>query len=114
MTTLPSRMKAGLAGADGRRRLDVASRCLAGIGGGYALAAVAAMFLALALPLALAMPRAEAVYTATMLSFAIHAGAIVWAFSVRARRVWPGLLVPALLLGGGTWLLHGLQQGAPS
>ncbi len=107
MTILSSRLRFG---SDGRRRLDVASRGLAGIGGGYALAAAAAMFLALALP----MPRAEAVHTATMLSFAIHAGAIVWAFSVRSRRVWPGLLAPTLLLGGGTWLLHGLQAGAPS
>ncbi|OYD81197.1 DUF3649 domain-containing protein [Azospirillum brasilense] len=107
MTTLPSRLRFG---PDGLRRLDVASRSLAGIVGGYALAAVAAMFLALTLP----MPRAEAVYTATMLSFAIHAGAFVWAFAVRSRRVWPGLLAPTLLMGGGTWLLHGLQSGAPS
>lgn len=86
----------------GRRYMDTASRTVAGIGGGYALSAAAAMFLGVALPL----PRAEAVYTATMLSFAIYTGAIIWAFSAASRTVWPGIVLPALLLGGGAWLLR--------
>ncbi len=39
-------------------------------------------------------------------SFALHALAVIWAFSpVSAGRVWLGLLVPAALMGGAALLL---------
>lgn len=87
--------------SDWQHRLDVVSRTLAGVGGGYVMTAAATMFLSQVLP----MSRGAAVLTATMLSFAIYAGAIVWAFSVRSRRVWPGIVIPALLLGAAALLI---------
>ncbi|WP_050463805.1 DUF3649 domain-containing protein [Herbaspirillum autotrophicum] len=77
-------------------RFAVASRALAAILGGYALTAVAIALLALWLPMA----RAEAVLTATLLSFALYAGAVIWVFAARsAWRAWFGILLPALGLG---------------
>jgi len=77
-------------------RFAVASRVLAAILGGYALTAVAIALLALWLPMA----RAEAVLTATLLSFALYAGAVIWVFAARsAWRAWLGILLPALGLG---------------
>ncbi|MFJ4291718.1 DUF3649 domain-containing protein [Cupriavidus sp. NPDC089707] len=88
-----------------RYRAGVASRAVAAIGGGYALAALSTAALAVSLPL----PRAEAVTAATLLSFAVYAGAAVWVFAVRnAWRAWAGLALPALLL----WGLLALGQGA--
>jgi len=79
-----------------RYRLGVASRALAAIGGGYAVAALATAVLAILLP----MTRADAVLAATMLSFAIYACAAIWVFAARtALRAWAGLAMPAALLG---------------
>lgn len=81
-------------------RLGVASRAVAGIAGGYGLAAIVTAWLSLALP----GPRAEAVTTATLLSFAIYAGAVMWVFAARtAWRAWAGLAVPALAAGLLLW-----------
>ncbi|HWX49389.1 MAG TPA: DUF3649 domain-containing protein [Roseomonas sp.] len=92
------------AGPGARRAGGILLRLLAGVGGGYALAALFAMVFSLALP----MPRSEAVLTATMASFAVHAGTIVWAFAARGvLRVWLGLALPGLLLGLALWLLEG-------
>jgi len=78
-----------------RYRAGVGARALAAIAGGYALAALATAVLALYLPMA----RHDAVTTATLLSFAIYAGAAVWVFAVRsAWRAWAGLALPAALL----------------
>lgn len=77
-------------------RLGVASRAVAAIFGGYALTAAAIALLAIWLPLA----RAEAVLTATMLSFALYAAAVIWVFAARsAWRAWFGMLVPTIVLG---------------
>ena len=77
-------------------RLGVASRAVAAIFGGYALTAAAIALLAIWLPLA----RAEAVLTATMLSFALYATAVIWVFAARsAWRAWFGMLVPTIVLG---------------
>jgi len=79
-----------------RYRLDVTARVLAAIGGGYALSAVTTALLAVVLPMA----RAEAVITATLLSFVVFCGAVLWVFAARnAWRAWAGLAVPGLLLG---------------
>src|SRR3546814_20708676 len=72
-------------------RLEVASRALAAICGGYALTATASGLLALTLP----MQRADAVLTATLLSFTLYACAALWAFAAgSALRPWLGLGVP--------------------
>ncbi|WP_198381523.1 DUF3649 domain-containing protein [Roseomonas sp. KE2513] len=88
-----------------RRRLGgLLLRSLAGIGGGYALAALATVVLSLSLPLA----RSEAVLAATMASFAVHAAAIIWAFAARsALRAVTGLVTGAALLT----LIHLVVQG---
>jgi hypothetical protein len=78
------------------RRIGIGLRVLAGVGGGYGIAAMSTMLLSTSLPL----PRAEAVLAASMASFAIFTAAIVWAFAARSvARAWIGLAVPAALLG---------------
>lgn len=87
-------------------KLGVAARATAAIGGGYALAALSTAVLALLLPLA----KADAVLTATMLSFAIYACAVIWVFAAKtAWRAWAGLAAPAAMLG---LLLLALRGGA--
>lgn len=79
-----------------RDRLAVASRALAAIVGGYAVAALSTGALSVYLPGA----RAEATLTATMLSFIVYTGVVVWVFAARsAWRAWLGLALPALVLG---------------
>ncbi|CAG9168497.1 DUF3649 domain-containing protein [Cupriavidus respiraculi] len=86
-----------------RYRLAVASRAVAAIGGGYVLAAAATTVLSLVLPLS----RSEAVVTATLLSFLVYAGAVIWVFAARsAWRAWIGIALPAAALG-----LAGLALG---
>ncbi|MGK5079537.1 DUF3649 domain-containing protein [Janthinobacterium sp. HLX7-2] len=76
-------------------RLGVASRSVAAILGGYLLAALITMLLSVSLPMA----RAEAVMTATLLSFAIYTCAVLWVFATgSALRAWLGLLLPAALI----------------
>lgn len=83
-----------------RYRLAVASRALAAVGGGYALAALATTALALWLPL----QRAEAVITATLVSFIVYLGAVVWVFAARsAWRAWAGLALPSAFLAATLW-----------
>lgn len=86
-------------------RLGVFSRAVAAIGGGYGLAALTTAWLSITLP----MPRADAVTTASLLSFLIFALAVIWVFAVRtAWHAWAGLIVPALVIGG----LFLLSKGA--
>ena len=78
-----------------------ASRTLAAVFGGYALAACATTALALWLPAA----PATAVITANLLSFLIYTVAVLWAFATRsAARAWVGILMPALVLAALAWL----------
>lgn len=83
-------------------RVGIASRCLAAILGGYALAATTSSFLALALP----MDRAQAVLTGMLVAIVVCACAALWAFAAcTAVRAWFGIALPALLMGVGTaWL----------
>lgn len=68
------------------------SRVLAALLGGYALAALLASALALALPWMGLGTRAEGVQAAGLLSFALYTGAAIWAFSAgSATRAWLGL-----------------------
>jgi hypothetical protein len=79
-------------------------RIAAAVLGGYALAASVAVFLAAVLPAG----RAEAVVGGMQWSFAAYAAAVIWAFSpVSLLRVWIGLLLPAVVLGGLGWALRG-------
>ena len=81
-----------------RYRLAVASRAVAAIGGGYVLSAVAAALLAVILP----MQPAEAVITATLLSFIVFCCAVLWVFAAStAWRAWGGIVAPGVLLGAG-------------
>lgn len=89
-------------------QLSVASRVLAAAVGGYALAAAAAVVLGHVLP----GSRAGAVLAATQLSFAIYAGAILWAFAARSGgKAWAGLLLPAAVLAA---LAGGLSYASGS
>ncbi len=77
----------------------LASRIVAALFGGYALAALASVA-AVALPVS----PSEAVLTGMLASFAVYAGAVVWVFAVRsAWRAWAGLLAAALPLGLAAW-----------
>ena len=92
----------GDSGALRAYRLAVLSRAAAAAVGGYAAAAALSILLSRVLP----MPRAEAVLTAMLLSFALYAGAVVWAFAARnPRTVWLGLLGVAGSCAGASWLL---------
>src|SRR2546427_3108539 len=85
------------------------SRLLAAVFGGYALASALAAFLAAALPGA----RVDAVLAGMQWSFALHALAVIWAFSpVSAGRGWPGVPGPCGPLGGAPALLA-RQGGGP-
>lgn len=89
-------------GSSLQARLGVVSRCVAAIGGGYALAALSNVVLALTL----ALPREEAVMAASMPAFLIFAAAVAWAFCARtAWLAWAGIGGPALVLALAVWWL---------
>lgn len=89
----------------GRYRVQVASRSVAAIGGGYVLAATSAAAGALGFQL-LGLSRPDATLAATMLSFVIYAIAAMWAFGcASAGRAWSGIGLPAVVLGVLTWWL---------
>ena len=93
-----------------RYRAAVAGRVLLAAFGGYAVAALATAFLSLTLP----MVRSEAVATATLLSFAILAGAVIWVFAARTlTRAAIGLALPLALLGLGLWVALTLNPMGP-
>ncbi len=72
----------------------IAMRVAAAACGGYALTYAATACLMLLLPL----PRNEAALTATMFSFLIYTGAILWAFAAPTlKKAWLGLIIPTLI-----------------
>ncbi|MFC6336596.1 DUF3649 domain-containing protein [Pseudomonas sp. CCM 7891] len=76
-------------------RLAVTSRALAAVLGGYLLASLASVCMALWLPIA----RADAVVSAMMSSFIFYLLAVIWCFACRsAWRAWFGVLVPSAVL----------------
>ncbi|CAD5106721.1 DUF3649 domain-containing protein [Zestomonas carbonaria] len=82
--------------------LALLSRSAAAILGGYALTSALVVFLGAIIPL----PKGQAVLAGSLASFAIYTVAIVWVFAVRdLKRVWLGLLLPAVLFAGLGWLL---------
>lgn len=90
-----------------RYRWNIALRSIAAIGGGYVLAAASADWLGRLLPV-LGMSRLEAVATATMLAFIVHACAAIWAFAVASTsRATLGIVLPAAVLALGAWAVGG-------
>ena len=86
-----------------RYRFDVFARALAAIAGGYALAA--GVMAALALALKSSAPREEVIMLATLPSFLVWAGAIVWVFSARtAWRAWAGVTIPGAVIAVAVWV----------
>lgn len=81
--------------------LDVAARALVAGVGGYLIAALATSLLPRLLPMA----RSEAVIAATLLSFAIYAGVVLWAFAAaRAARMWLWVTGIVVVLSAANWL----------
>lgn len=85
------------------RRLDIAVRTVLGVGGGYAMSALLAASLSLALPLT----RSDAVMAATMLAFLVYCALIIWAYAAasvpRLVVIWAvlaGLLALLMRFGG--------------
>ena len=88
-------------------RLAVTSRVLAAVLGGYVVAALASVTLAMWLPLA----RSESVVTGMMTSFLVYLVAVLWCFACRsAWQAWFGLIVPSVVLaavsGLAFWMGH--------
>lgn len=82
--------------------LQIVTRVLAGVAGGYAVAAALAVFLAAVLPMA----RAEAVLMGSYAGIAAYTAAIVWAFAPQPLgRIWLTLGAASALLGGAGLLL---------
>ncbi|MCB5185766.1 DUF3649 domain-containing protein [Methylobacillus gramineus] len=85
-----------------RYRWMVASRILAAVVVGYALASAISILLALIWPI----PKAEAVLASTMLSFAIYAAVVLWVFATKSvLRAWIGLLIPLAIISLLCWWL---------
>ncbi|WP_432728569.1 iron transporter [Variovorax sp. W6] len=83
-----------------RYRLGVASRAIAAIAGGYGVAALSSIVLALCLPVIFGMARSEATMTGLLASFAVFAFAVMWVFAARtALRAWTVLVAIAAALG---------------
>lgn len=95
-------------------RVGIALRACAAVIGGYALTTAATSLLAVLLAALWPIQRAEATIIATMLSFVIYAGAVLWVFATRsAWRACAGILALCLLLTGlltGVLWLHGNGQ----
>ncbi|AHC33821.1 MULTISPECIES: DUF3649 domain-containing protein [unclassified Pseudomonas] len=86
-------------------RLAVTSRVLAAVVGGYLMASLASICLALWLPTS----RADAVIVGMMSSFVFYLLAVLWCFACRtAGRAWLGVMAPcvlfATLAGAGWWV----------
>jgi hypothetical protein len=86
--------------------LSIASRALAALLGGYALASAFTAFFSLALPLS----PGEAVLTASLLGFVVYVAAVIAVFGAgSATRAWGWTLGPSLLLAAGACLLWSMR-----
>ena len=75
------------------------ARCVAAVVGGYALSAVVAASLGLAMASG-GSTRVDAALAGTMAAFLVHAIAALWAFGcANARRAWLGIGLPTVALG---------------
>lgn len=83
------------------RPVNIVSRSLAALVGGYLLTFGATAFLSVYLPLA----RPDRVITASLLCFAVWVAAAIYAFATRsAARAWLWLILAALVLSLAAWL----------
>lgn len=84
-----------------RRRGDMTLRIVAAVPLGYGVSSLWAMALARLLP----GDRAEAAVAATLVAFALCAGAAMWAFAARSgwRAFWT-LALAGILAGSLTWM----------
>jgi len=88
-------MKRTAAGLPLSYRLAVISRSLAALLGGYLLASMVSICVALLAP----MPQVDATLTGLLLSFVFYLLAFIWCFACRsAWRAWLGVLLPSLVL----------------
>jgi len=88
-------MKRTAAGPPLSYRLAVTSRSLAALLGGYLLASMVSICVALLAP----MPQVDATLTGLLLSFVFYLLAFIWCFACRsAWRAWLGVLLPSLVL----------------
>ena len=88
-------MKRTAAGLPLSYRLAVISRSLAALLGGYLLASMVSVCVALLAP----MPQVDAILTGLLLSFVFYLLAFIWCFACRsAWRAWLGVLLPSLVL----------------
>ena len=82
-------------------RLEIVTRVLIAIVGGYVFALGAGIFMSQVLP----ATKSGAVMTASLASFAFYAMAIIWVFSVKnLRSIWLGFAGSALLLSSALFL----------
>lgn len=89
-----------------RYRGGVTVRAVAAIGGGYVFTSIASALTALALAFVLQMSRADAVTTATLLSFVVYTCVILWVFATRsALRACVGVIASSAVLGAILWLV---------
>lgn len=88
-------------------RLAVTSRVLAAVFGGYLLAALTSVCMALLLPMA----PAEAVVSGMLSAFVVYLVAVLWCFACRtAWQAWLGLLLPASVLATLAALAYWLER----
>jgi len=88
-------MKRTAAGLPLSYRVAVISRSLAALLGGYLLASMVSICVALLAP----MPQVDATLTGLLLSFVFYLLAFVWCFACRsAWWAWLGVLLPSLVL----------------
>jgi hypothetical protein len=87
-------------------RWRVASRCAAAAVGGFALASAASIALAWLIVRLGWAPRVSATATATLASFALWCGIVMWVFHTASlKRVWLNMALPSLALAAGAWWL---------
>ncbi|MFJ2522975.1 DUF3649 domain-containing protein [Pseudomonas capeferrum] len=99
-------MKSKAAGLPLSYRLAVASRCLAALLGGYLLASMASVCIALLAPLS----RVDATLIGLLLSFIFYLLAFIWCFACRsAWRAWLGVLLPSLLMAMASGIAYWMK-----
>ena len=99
-------MKSKATGVPLSYRLAVASRCLAALLGGYLLASMASVSIALQATL----PRVDATLIGVLLSFVFYLLAFVWCFACRsAWRAWLGVLLPSLLMAMASGIAYWMK-----
>ena len=99
-------MKSKATGVPLSYRLAVASRCLAALLGGYLLASMASVSIALLAPL----PRVDATLIGLLLSFVFYLLAFVGCFACRsAWRAGLGVLLPSLLMAMASGIAYWMK-----